>query len=325
MDHSSVLIDEKIYFSGGITDQSTNEFFYLDVSKPFNTSDNNTSMPWFDLTDINSPKTLKGSACSGGENNGLLFVFGGYIYGSDNISSHQYDISKKVWTDIKSGPINRYGISCAKFNDSLIAIFGGAAINGSDNLFNDLWTFDISTSLWNLKNAQNPPSPRVGYCAVTLPDQSILYIGGQTSDLFAPMDTLPLYNTKSDTWINMAVSGPAPPGRRDFSAVLTNDNRIIIYGGMMDELYVSGDAWTLYIENSQWSWTKGNITNSSEDSIIYSYGHTATLVNNYMFINFGNRLPIENNSPIIMLLDVSQKDNFRWVTEFIPNIMNTTV
>ncbi|CAG8754896.1 5979_t:CDS:2, partial [Ambispora leptoticha] len=211
----------------------------------------------------------------GGENNGLIFVFGGYLYGSDNISAHQYDISEKVWTDIKSGPINRFGISCAKINNNLIAIFGGSAINSSNILFNDLWTFDISTLSWNLINAKNPPSPRMGYCAVTLPDQSILYIGGQTSDPFAPMDKLPLYNTKSDTWINMAVSGPTPPGRRDFSAVLTHDNRVIIYGGIMDKSYVSGDAWTLYIENSQWSWTKANITNLSEDFEIYSYRHTA--------------------------------------------------
>src|ERR1043166_7261516 len=47
--HTSVLVGDKLYFFGGITDTSSgssNEVFYLDVSQPFNIQ----APSWNDLT-----------------------------------------------------------------------------------------------------------------------------------------------------------------------------------------------------------------------------------------------------------------------------------
>ncbi|CAG8849995.1 28304_t:CDS:2, partial [Gigaspora margarita] len=142
------------------------------------------------------------------------------------------------------------GISCAKFNNGLIAIASGNST--FINITKELWIFDTLTLAGRLSNATNIP-----------------YLW------------LPLYNTKSDMWTNMGTSGPTPPGRDSFSAVLTFDGRIIIFGGN-NETASLDDLWILDITMFQWS--IGNILNPIVDFIPYE--HTATLVDNYMFFAF---------------------------------------
>ncbi|CAG8493038.1 8333_t:CDS:2 [Gigaspora margarita] len=250
--HSSILIDKKLYFSGGVLSaiDVTNELFYLDFSKSFKIT-NNASIPWVDLTYTNGPLKHSATACIGGNNNDTIFIFGGFPY--DDYFVNQFNTSKQQWTNITTNgsvPIYREDISCAKFNNGLIAIFSGYI-----NLTyaqNDLWIFNSLTLSWSLSNATNAPSSRFGYSAITLPDDNILYIGGSNptnNSLYMPMNNLPLYNTKSDTWTSMNISGPTPPARVYFSAILTPDRRIIIFGGRNET--VLGDLWILDLATSQ--------------------------------------------------------------------------
>ncbi|KAF0561680.1 galactose oxidase [Gigaspora margarita] len=330
--HSSVLIDDKLYFSGGIKfhndydyDIFTNEFFYLNVSKPFTTTDND-SIQWADLTYTDGPMTDSATACIGGKNNDMIFIFGGITpLGVSQAFVNQFDTNKQQWiniTSVDSTPTNRSLISCANFDNGLIAIFGG--ISNTSNVTNDLWIFNTLTLTWSLRNTTNAPLPMFGYCAVALPDGNILYLGGinytPSTALYAiPMNNLPLYNTKFDPWTNMSISGPTPSGRRSFSAVLTSDGRIIIFGGSNAAGTVLGDLWILDI--TMFQWLIGKILNPIVNLTLKD--HTATLVNNYMFVSFG-RFGNYSESSRIFMLDVSQKDFYKWVTEFTPNTTTTT-
>ncbi|CAG8779311.1 37360_t:CDS:2, partial [Gigaspora margarita] len=262
--HSSVLIDNKLYFKGGnkLSDNSneglTNELFYLDVSKPFTTTDN-VSITWINLTYTDGPLKGEATSCIGGKNNDILFEFGGYSPLNQTFVN-QFDTSKQQWSYIESvGPRYRQDISCAKFSSGLIAIFSGLS---DPYTINDLWIFNTLTLSWNLSNAVNSPPQRFGYCAITLPNENILYIGGRKfTDLYdnssyMPMNILPLYNTKSHMWTNMGL-------------VLC--------------------------------------------------GHTATLVEIYMIVAFGSFVNGSLSSKLFML-DVSQKDSYRWVNEFTTNV-----
>ncbi|CAG8561242.1 23351_t:CDS:2, partial [Cetraspora pellucida] len=235
--HSSVLVDRKLYFSGGIEFPSinSNKFFYLDVSKPFNITDD-VSIPWVDLTSTSSPSKYQDTACIGGNNHDQIFVLGGLPYNQSFVI--QFDSSKQLWINITSTvnvPTNRYDISCTNFNNGLIAIFSG--YSSSSTIANDLWILNTLALSWSLSNGTNAPLSRFGYCAITLPNDNILYIGGSSPanlSVYMPMNNLPLYNTKSDAWTNMSISGPTPPVRRYFSAVLsmfanlTSSSRIFI-------------------------------------------------------------------------------------------------
>ncbi|RIB14715.1 hypothetical protein C2G38_2194233 [Gigaspora rosea] len=328
--HSSVLIDNKLYFGGGMNQSFgiTNEFFYLDVSKPFTTTDN-VSMPWIDLTYTGGPLKDLATACIGGKNNDMIFIFGGISNLSDYSVANQsfvnqFDTSKQQWINITSVgnvPTTKFFISCANFDNGLIAIFSGEF--NTTIITNELWVFNTLTLTWSLSNATNAPLPMYGYRAVTLPDGNILYIGGRSvarNSAAMPMNNLLLYNTTTDTWTNKNMSGPTPSPRDDFSAVLTSDGRIIIFGGETVNNAL-GDLWILDTTLFQWQWSSGNISNPIVNLTLS--GHTETLVDNYMFISFG----IFGNysfSTRIFMLDVSQKDFYKWVTEFTPNTTTTT-
>ncbi|KAF0550646.1 galactose oxidase [Gigaspora margarita] len=106
-----------------------------------------------------------------------------------------------------------------------------------------------------------------------------------------------------------------------------------------------GVLWILDVVTYQWS--IGNILNPIVDLALE--GHTATLVDNYMLIAFGKTLmilycllisylfklvktfigltgffPNGNVSSKIFMLNVSQKDTYRWVTEFTQSTATTT-
>ncbi|RIB14722.1 hypothetical protein C2G38_2039956 [Gigaspora rosea] len=203
--HSSVLINNKLYFSGGklnnFSSSVTNEFFYLDVSKQFTTTDN-ASIPWVDLTYTGGPLKSDAAACIGGKNNDMIFIFGGWPYSQSFVS--QFDTNKQQWINITSVgnvPTNKSYISCANLDNGLIAIFSGFGT------INDLWIFNTLTLTWSLSNATDAPLPMYDYCAVTLPDGNILYIGGDNSAGYMPM--------------NKSISGPTPSPRGYFSAVLS--------------------------------------------------------------------------------------------------------
>ncbi|KAF0534393.1 galactose oxidase [Gigaspora margarita] len=317
--HFSSLVENKLYFGGGFNENSTTEFFYLDISKPFTLTDN-TSISWVDLTYTDAPRKSRTTACVGGINNNDIFIFGGLNY--DNYFVKRFDTIKQKWVNITSigdiiennVPENRTFISCAKFSNELIAIFGG----NSTAFLNDLWIYNISSSLWWKSNALNAPLPRQEYCAITLPGENILYIGGYGGNSgsrgLMSMDDLPLYYTKSNTWSSVKTYGTTPPPRKLFSAILTSDGRIIIFGGAnVNDTVMFGDLWILDLATSRWS--VGNILNPITDLTLSR--HTANLVGNYMIIGFGE-FSKSNYSSRIFMLDISQKDTYRWVTEFTP-------
>ncbi|KAF0408745.1 galactose oxidase [Gigaspora margarita] len=266
---TSVIIDKKLYFSGGQNknQQFLNDFFYLDVSQNFTI----TALPWNDLSFTGAPKTSEASACSG--NNNDLFIFGGMI--QNNSFAVKYDISNKQWANTTTGgnePSKIKTISCAKFNNGSIAIFDKKS---------EFWIFDSLELTWSLSNVSNAPEHKLAYCTIIPPDETILCIGGDVD--------------KNDTF-------------------KTSDKRIIIFGGVNEDLEVFGDLWILDIETYQWS--TGNISNPNNLTLC---GHTATLVDNYMIVAFGVYDREFNESSSIYMLDVSQKDSYKWVTEFIPS------
>ncbi|RIB30903.1 hypothetical protein C2G38_2151489 [Gigaspora rosea] len=67
-----------------------------------------TALPWNDLSFTGAPKTYDASACSVGNNNNLIFIFGDAV---NNISfTNKFDISSQQWTNVTNGgnqPIGR--------------------------------------------------------------------------------------------------------------------------------------------------------------------------------------------------------------------------
>src|SRR6266516_2189639 len=78
--HTATLIDNKLYILGGSSkaskgvDDVEKDFFYLDVSVPFNIK----NLSWKDLSSINPvPSHYFAASVKGGVNNNTLFLYGG--------------------------------------------------------------------------------------------------------------------------------------------------------------------------------------------------------------------------------------------------------
>src|SRR5581483_12103550 len=73
--HTATLVDNKLYILGGYNAVDTSvdvDFFYLDVSAPFNTK----GLQWNDLTNINIVPGHHGAASvAGGANNRTIFIY----------------------------------------------------------------------------------------------------------------------------------------------------------------------------------------------------------------------------------------------------------
>src|SRR6266542_1009328 len=215
--HSSVLVENKIYFFGGTIDVeggSTNEVFYLDVSQQFN-----IAFPPFNDVTANEGIPFNssfGTVSSRDKNNEeTIFLFGGYTY-NDSITSLVYTLNLKSgkWDNpviAEKAPEKRAAIQGVIDDFGNIYIFGGGDLSGEGNfpnLLNDMIILNTNDLKWSYGPDFNAPSKRGYYTATLLSNGMIVYIGGQeqTEDnLFREVDMnqINTYDTNSASWSAM--------------------------------------------------------------------------------------------------------------------------
>ncbi|UZO23227.1 uncharacterized protein OCT59_015571 [Rhizophagus irregularis] len=191
-------------------------------------------------------------------------------------------INNKEWaqdSSIFSSGVQWLSVVCNK-NGSYIYTYGRY-----DNANKYVMTIEDTTrnSVLSNLNITNYLAP-----AILLPDGRIAYIGEILSEhLWVYFRNIYIYNTNDGTWRNMA---------NNFVKEKVLDTKV--------------DPFT---------WSTPNI-DPAPSSTPYG-GHTATLVGNYMIIAFGfyrnaTRDFIYSNQ--IHMIDVSEKNNYKWVKNFIP-------
>ncbi|UZO11888.1 uncharacterized protein OCT59_003441 [Rhizophagus irregularis] len=278
--HTASYMDNKIYFLGGAIENyfETNDFFYLDVSKPFNLD---STLPIVDLS--NDARKIHPHSSSGvsticGPNNDTIFL----ICGVSKDSFFYRFINNKEWVPVIS----------------------------FDNV---QWSSALEYFLLPDLNIPNYLAP-----AILLPDGRIAYIGKRIDDLW--FRNIYIYDTINGTWINMSTSGIEPSSRALHTAVLTQDDLIIIYGGVDSQfLPVPDQISVLDTKVDSFTWSVPNIDPVPSSAPFRD--HTATIVGNYMIIAFGEYRNTTNDifSDQIHMIDVSEKNNYMWVKSFTPN------
>ncbi|PKY55880.1 hypothetical protein RhiirA4_410851 [Rhizophagus irregularis] len=134
------------------------------------------------------------------------------------------------------------------------------------------------------------------------------------------MTELLLYNTNNDTWISQkaTVYSLTPPTPRAYhSAVLTQDGRIIVYGGYTGELGIVSDDLVI-LDTYDYTWSNAKAIDPPPSR----FYHTATLVGYYMIVAFGrtnNDLPPPTSNEVF-ILNTYDKSNYKWVNEFNPDL-----
>ncbi|GES94599.1 hypothetical protein GLOIN_2v1532917 [Rhizophagus clarus] len=338
--HSSVLVDKKLIFLGGqelFFNQNIqlmlDQMLYLDVSKPFNTE----NPPFEEMPNTIPFKSSYATAFLSSQKN-IIYLFGGYMRDVNtdlnifNPVFHSYNLETNEWSVPTSNgitPSERVEINGVINNETgKFYVFGGDTNQetGSKTIvvFNDMNIFDINSLTWSKGSTINAPLPRIDYTATLLSNGIIVFIGGRETNAFNDVDInqLALYDTKVDKWLTMTAQGVTLENRNCHSAVLTPDEKIIIFGGSkgFNETIVYQLA-VLDTKQAPYEWSIPQV--SALDNVPKLQCHTATLIENYMFINFGVRYETtdELQIPYFFILDIR---NFTWVTQFEPEQLNTT-
>ncbi|CAI2182424.1 19558_t:CDS:2, partial [Funneliformis geosporum] len=186
--HSSVLVENKIYFFGGVMDDGncTNEVFYLDWSKQFN-----SEFPsWTDLT-LNSGLDFKSCWATAVLNDDTIYLIGGIMDDQNNDDSfvsllYAFNPKSGQWnTPAIQGnkPERRRNVQAIADDTRNIYVFGGKT---DENLgskivqfFNDMLILNVNDLTWSYGPIANVPLKRDLYTASLLSDGRIVYIGGR--------------------------------------------------------------------------------------------------------------------------------------------------
>ncbi|KAF0424518.1 galactose oxidase [Gigaspora margarita] len=314
-DHTAVLLNDKIYFNGGnfsLGPQNTSvyasdQLFYLDVSKSFSIDDISL-MPWTDLSSVaNLANRSQSAACLDGISNTSIYFIAGQI-GAGGSFLNVYDTATQRY----STPSDLGSFSTKRTRSNVPCI----VLNGRIYLYSGYsgyyYTIMLNTSslTWTKFSPLLIPPHSQRYTA-TLLNNSILYIGCGQSDT---MQQLAMYSTIDNIWSVINTSGEIPLTRCDHSSVFISQfNQILIFYGSVNTTI---DHSIIALNTLTYSWSIPTISNTGGPQPGL-HEHTSTLVGTYVLIAFGYNQNGSSTSGIY-LLDVSQEDNYKWVTTFNP-------
>ncbi|CAI2165241.1 13565_t:CDS:2 [Funneliformis geosporum] len=236
--HSTVLIDNKLYFFGGFVENAkscTNQVFYLDLSQSFDL----IAPPWVSLTQNAGIlfKSCRGTALLN-EKEQTIYLFGGLMRNNLNkdefVSNvHSLNLKSLSWNvpNIEgTPPERRRSMKGVIDNTGKIYIFGGftGPTLGSETIirYNDMVILDTAELSWLIIPASKPYAAN-SYTATLLSNGVIVYIGGtETREATATsidIKIINLFDTKTLTWsVKIATASNIISNRFSHTAVLAS-------------------------------------------------------------------------------------------------------
>lgn len=314
-----------IMFGGeNATNSYTNELYQL--SQVSNTFD------WQILQQNNPPPgTLYGQAVITNNNNDM-YLLGGMTNATNNLNvplqNYHFSFASNTWTASPNNnatisnttvlPRNRKLFSATYDNQNKVYIYGGSVSN--NETFGDFYSLDLTTQQYTA--LPNPPILRYGHTGSLLSDGRIVFIGGvyqansSSAPDLAPMNVVYVFDPRSNQWgvEKVSLSGTViPSSRTSHSAVVTSDDRIIIFGGdngliQRSRMYLNAIA---ILDTKNWTWSVPPIDGIPPSR--RSYASAGLLNGNHLTVAFGSGLNTYYND--INVMDMSTN---KWIQSFTP-------
>ncbi|CAI2166040.1 16074_t:CDS:2 [Funneliformis geosporum] len=289
--HTSTHIDDKLYILGGRNEAG----------------------------DI---KLTSAASVRGGINNKTLFLHGGFPYTENEVTLvYTFDTQSNSWSIPKiTGDITirKDNLKAIVDDNGKMYLFGGQS---NETITNDMLILDTINLKWGIGASIDAPSPRAVYIATYFSKQFIVYLGGyyattKNDGVSLSLKEIYYYDMHGDMWLIRVNSGTIPSDRDSFSAVLGLDGqRLIIFGGAnyLNNLNPQDALYVLNLANYEWYIPKisGTIPGSR-------YWHQANVIGKYMIISFEYSYDINVDNDIL-LLDISNNEEYVWTNIFDPN------
>ncbi|XP_055955305.1 attractin-like protein 1 [Patella vulgata] len=133
-----------------------------------------------------------------------------------------------------------------------------------------------SEGLWEIVNTELSPGGRASHVAI--PENDLMWVvGGYTLTPFSTRN-IHRYNFIQKKWSKVREQGPSIPPARYAHASDLHDNKLYMYGGVVNGRVMS-DMWVYNIINTNWTQLTSSPYNVS--------GHTAHIVDGIMYVFFG--------------------------------------
>jgi len=270
--HSACLIDEQLYFYGGICQDGVilSELCCMNI----------VTLQWNVLIPMQSnnapPALYQHSAVTWG---GKMFIFGGKTeQDTINSSIFAYSLETSTWTRVHKH--SRYsakvGHSCCTYANGFL-IFGG--INSKNKMTNQVYYYDAETDTWNkIKSVGTSPSPRKNHSASMLGGNRMLVFGGETDQGFS--DELFELDCTNWTWKKHPHENKWPSPRAGHSLSVLGDFAILLGGeDPLVEILLSDQVYVLeyFPAEGNISWDRVKVTGSSNAPMTLE-GHSATVM-----------------------------------------------
>jgi len=163
------------------------------------------------------------------ENNGLIYVFGGFN-GLNTISDLQiYDPSTDTWTSEVTGLTVRRDHTAVVYNNKMHVVGG---TQGSISLVNhDI--FDFETGSWSVGVELPTSFERAGHTAVVINNKMYVY-GGKDDYVNDPLNTIIVYDFIHPQWFS---ENPSPYAQENHTAIAL-DNLMYMFPSDGNAFYV---------------------------------------------------------------------------------------
>ena len=212
--------------------------------------------------------------------NSSYYIFGG-VNQSEEVSNslYKYLIEDQRWTkytyDENVIP-PRTGHSMSLVGDKIV-IFGGFA---KGIFYNSVYIYDIKENAWdnsvkgendnelleegqeviekNYEENENVPlpEPRINHSQVTIKENTILIYGGVDKD-GKYFDDMWTYDIISKFWQKVEINGEIPKARQGHSALLIDDEQILIFGGKIGNIFEINEFWKFDFKTKRFNIIQG--------------------------------------------------------------------
>lgn len=200
----------------------------------------------------------------------VLVVGGTDQNGQANASTRLYHTATGQWNNGPDLPSARYAHTATQLRDGTVLLAGGRSSTGAPLPAAQAGTtYDPRTGTFT---ATGPMAvPRSRHTATLLLDGTVLVVGGQGGAGQAALTSVEIYAPAERTWRNASSLPSSGFGKRDHTATLLPDGRVLVVGGISNQETPTTDA---YLRDA----VTGNWTEVSLNSGANLARHTATLL-----------------------------------------------
>ncbi|KAF0538908.1 galactose oxidase [Gigaspora margarita] len=290
----SPIDSSTVFLIGGRTwkaiSATTEYYSYTSSVYKFNSKTSQWTTPT--INNFNSSFATRNEIQAVIDNNGKIFIFGGFNYNSSTTLRYNdmniLDITNMTWsTPIQSQSVLAYvDYTATLLPNGLIVYIGGRSnVNLTDMA--QIQIFDTKSYTWSAKSASGSTiASRIGHSAVLTQDGNIIIYGGSLLDSSGNVATvfsdIAVLNTNSWVWFVPSVSGTSAPPLTDHSAALYKNYMILAFGSTSASNLYTNNIYILDIQNYTWVAT-------FPDKPTQSTGNSSTdqANNNYTYLYIG--------------------------------------